>query len=386
MTRDDQAPSPGPPPLVNIGLLIAANEREDAVGARYEEARDRLCGALRGQFPQFDWQIPLVQRRRFSPLGALDPLVLLEFAVQEKIAHRWDYALAVVPNELTFRDRGATAGVPSSALEVAVLSTELLREVDAPAEALAALALHLLGHLWGLDHDGRGPMAKAEAPGGTRLSRFSKRQQMEIADRLAEVADARIEETHGRWRGPVFYWQTLAADPRGIFTDIAGYAPWKLPLRMGRLTAAAVTTIVFLLLGAESWEVGVNLPPGSIALCAIGAILAGTVVIFVGQNLDKMSGPGQWREQLIRTRIVLFSSLLAGMCALWCLLALVALLAGLAMPDAVLGRWTARVPDLFALLRHAAFMATLGVFGGALGGNLEEEGNFKSKFLFDDEA
>jgi hypothetical protein len=52
----------------------------------------------------------------------------------------------------------------------------------------------------------------------------------------------------------------------------------------------------------------------------------------------------------------------------------------------VLSRWTARVLDVFPLMRHAAFTATLGVFGGELGGNLEEEGNFKSKFLFDDET
>ena len=176
------------------------------------------------------------------------------------------------------------------------------------------------------------------------------------------------------------------ADPSAIFTDIWGYAPWKLPFRLGRLTAGAATFIVILLLTSESWEVGVNFSPATLVAATVAAVLAAALFLFVGQNLGKMSGPGLWHEQLVRTRIVIFSSLLVGMVSLWIVLTCAAFVVSLAMPDVVLARWLTSVPGPAVLARYAAFMATLGLIGGAFGGNLEDEGNFKAKFLLDDDT
>lgn len=376
---------PGAPRLVHIGLLLAADDRDAALHQALDDARARLHQALSGGFAQFQWELTIVSRRRFSPLGALDPLALLEFGVREKIAQRWDYALVIVPNELHFRDRPPTWGVPSSALEVAVVSTE----TSAPerlGDDVAAMALHLLGHLWGLDHDDEGPMSPAPRPQDLSRATFPPTQRDAIVDRLDEVADVRIEEEAPMRHAAHFYWRTFTADPRGILTDIWGYSPWKLPFRLGRLTAGAVTFVVILLLTAETWEVGVSISATAIAVGALGAIAATTLFLFVGQNLAKMSGPGRWHEQLVRTQIVILGSLLVGMTALWVVLSVAALLASLAMPDVVLARWLGQPPDLLTLSRHSAFMAVMGLFGGALGGNLEDEGNFKAKFLFDQES
>lgn len=375
------------PRLVHLGLLPAADERDPARLQLYRDVREQLLEALTAQFPQFQWQIAVVNRHRFSPLGAIDPLTLLEFAVQEKIAHRLDYVLALVPNELSFRDRAPTWGVPSSALEAGVISTGAEAAPDVRADSLAAMSLHLLGHLWGLEHCGEGPMRPlpARAP-DAGLAPFPADQQRTIVDRLDEVADARIEEERRRLSTLAFYWRTFTADPRGILTDLWGYAPWKLPFRLGRLTAGAVTFMVILLLTAETWEVGVNFAPAGVLAATVAAIPAAAAFLFVGQNLAKMSGSGHLREQLVRTRLVLYGSLLAGMASLWVVLSIVAFLVGLAMPDHVLVKWLTERPDAFTLARYSAFMATLGLLGGALGGNLEDEGNFKAKFLFDEEV
>lgn len=366
--------------------MFAADERSPARLELYQGARERLLASLSAQFPDFHWQIALVNRHRFSPLGAIDPLDLLEFAVQEKIDRRLDYALVVVPNELRFRDRSPTWGVPSSALEVGVLSTKAVDSSEGMPDCVAAMALHLLGHLWGLEHCPDGPMRRDRDPADRRPEPFPAEQQRAIVDRLDEVADTRVEEERRGLPKAAFYWRTFAADPRAILTDLWGYAPWKLPFRLGRLTAGAVTFVVILLLTAETWEIGVNFAPAAIAAGTAAAVPAAAAFLFVGQNLAKMSGAGRLHEQLVRTRIVLFGSLLAGMASLWVVLAVLAFLVGLAMPDAVLAKWLVEPPDALALGRYAAFMATLGLLGGALGGNLEDEGNFKAKFLFDEEA
>lgn len=373
-------------PELHLGWILAADERDPAVLEAYEHARERLAAVLRAQFPQFRWEMRATAHRSFPPQGMLDPLALLELGLREKTYHGWDYALVVVPNELLPRGRASVIGVPSSALEVAALSSARLELADEFADRLAGLALHLLGHLWGLDHDGAGPMAPPDDASIRRAGDFPPPQARAIAARLADVADLRLEERQGRWNWLAFHWHTLRADPRGILRDIWGSAPWWLPLRMGRLTAAAAVSLVFLLLGAEAWEVGISFPAPALALGALGVVAAATTFLYWGQNLSQIARHRGYHEQLTRTRIVLFATLLVGMGALWLVLFAVALGAALAVPRAVPSGWVGEPLGLAALARYAAFLAILGVVAGALGGNLEDADALKAQLYFDEET
>lgn len=372
-------------PLVHIGWLLVTNLRDAAASALYEAAGQRLQTVLQAQFPQFTWRISFRERSRFSALGMLDPLPLLEFGLQEKTAHHWDYAVVVVSNELRARERVHTIGVPSSALETAVLSTADLPPDD--QDCMVALALHLLGHIWGLEHAAEGPMSPPEEPTCIRLEPFPEDQQTIIIDRLEEVADKRLEEQSKQWNPLLFYWKAFWADPKSILIDVIGYKPWRLPLRMGRLTAATAVSLIILLLAAEAWEIGTNMTVRRLISGSIIAILIATAFIFAGQNLSEISRQIGWREQLTRTRLVILGTILGGMISLWLVLFLVSVLVGLLLPEFVLEGWIQR-PDLTPamLMRHAAFMAMLGVLAGALGGNLEEQDFIKAELFFDEET
>lgn len=389
---------------MSIGWLLAAEEADPQRLQAYQQTVTQLCTLLQEQFPQFHWEMHFIVERRYPPYGALMPLPLLELGVHEKLSRHWDFALVLVPNELVPQSRIFTLGVPSSALEVAVLSTaRLTRQQETPTansaatttdnrtlvDGLATLALHLLGHVWGVEHATEGPMVPPEDCQGLCPTDFPHYQQRAIAERLAEVADARLEEQPRRWRRVPFYWRTFWSNPKGIWTDVIGYKPWRLPFRMGRLTAAAAVSIVFLLLGAESWEVGANQSVRNLLLGGTVAIFGATLFLFWGQNLGEVARSRSWREQIIRTRMVVFFTLLIGMIALWSVLFTVSLLATLYMPTNVPLNWLGRNPQSdisFTLLFHqAAFMATLGVFGGALGGNLEDEDAIKAQLFYDEE-
>lgn len=372
--------------LITVGWVLAADERDAQTLAAYERARELLCEFLAGQFPRLRWEMPLVERRRFPPQGSLDPLPLLEMGVQEKLDRVWDFALVVVPNELTGREMSFTAGVPSSALEVAALSSARLTREDETAVGIARLASHLLGHLWGLEHAEEGPMRLPHAGEPAALVPFTADQRSAVEQRLAEAADARLEEERRDWSWLSFHWQTLRSDPRGIVTDVLGYAPWRLPLRAGRLTAAAAVTLIFLLLGAESWEVGTNLPGWALAIAAVVCTLIATVFVYLGQNLSQVCRGASRREQLTRTRIVLFATLLIGMTSTWVLLFVLSVLAILAVPEPVTAGWLGGSPSSSALYGHGAFVATLGILAAALGGNLEEQDVLKSSLLYDEET
>lgn len=375
--------------LVHLGWLLAADTDKPNVVAVSERASQRLEETLAQQFPQFNWRVDFVHRYRYAPKGSLNPLPLLELGVQEKIVNHWDYVIVAVPNELLARERVHTIGIPSSALETAVLSTANLSRNDPEKqmEQLMMLSLHLLGHVWGIEHCDEGPMIPPEAPQQLRYEPFPSFQQSIIVDRLEEVADQRLEEQSRQWNSAVFYWRAFWADPKSILIDIVGYAPWLLPFRMARLTAATAVSLLILLLTAEAWEMGVNLPPSRLVWGTVAAIIVATGFIFAGKNLGQISRDVGWREQLTRTRLVVVGTILFGMISLWLVLFLFSLLVGWLLPQDVLSGWV-QISDLdrLMLLRHAAFMAMLGVLAGALGGNLEEDVAIKARLFYDEET
>jgi len=373
-------------PLMSIGWIVATEIPDPALWAAYENARTALLALVEQQFPQFHWQMTLIQETRHPHFGLLEPLPLLELGVHEKLSRGWDFALVLVPNELLPRARTFTIGVPSSALETAVLSSARLGAVEQVSDRVAALALHLLGHIWGLEHDKESPMCPPESCELLWLRPFPNDQQQSAAQRLIEVADARVEEDAVPIGRLQFYWRTFWADPASMFVDVWGYAPWRMPFRMGRLTAAAMVSIVFLLLGAEAWEVGVNTTYLQSIVGAIAIIFTATAFLFWVKNLGEISRNIGWREQLIRTRIVVFFTLLFGLSSLWAVLFSLSLLAALYVPQAVPTGWLGMQLTFGALGRYAAFMATLGVLAGALGGNLEDEDALKAELFFDEET
>ena len=224
-------------PVVHLGWVLAADERDHTVLRAYALAHQRLLTMVEAQFPQFRWVLETATHRTFVAQGALDPLPLLELGVQEKISNGWDYALVVVPNELTPRTRAFVLAVPSSALEVAVVSSARMTEAEDFADRLAGLALHQLGHLWGLNHAADGPMALPEDDNIFRAGPFPAAQAAIVVTRLSKASDTRLEEQHGQWNWVSFHLHTILAAPRSIMRDIWGAAPWLLPFRMGRLTA-----------------------------------------------------------------------------------------------------------------------------------------------------
>ncbi|MCB0168285.1 MAG: hypothetical protein KDI79_28920 [Anaerolineae bacterium] len=139
-------------------------------------------------------------------------------------------------------------------------------------------------------------------------------------------------------------------------------------------------------LGAEAWEIGTNLPLITAGIGTLASILIAAVLLFFGQNLNQIAREAGWREQLTRTRIVLFLTLLLGMISIWAVLFIISFLAVFLVPERVATNWLGLAPTTSMLAQHAAFMATLGVLGAALGGNLEDEDKLKAKLFYDEET
>ncbi|MDZ7706132.1 MAG: hypothetical protein U5L04_16805 [Trueperaceae bacterium] len=372
-------------PDVVIGWVLAADVRDAGLLEVYEQTRQRLQALLREQFPDFAWRLEPLERRTFTTRGTLKPLDLLELGVEEKLHRRWDFALVVVPNELAPRKRIFAMGVPSSALEVAVLSSARMEHDAALSERLTALALHLLGHLFGLEHTGAGPMTPPDIE-GLEPTPFSADQQSLVHNRLDDIADPRLEELHTRWNAPIFYWRSFWNDPKSIAKSVWNYGPWRIPLYLGRMTAAVIASLLVLLLTAETWEAGSNVATPDLVFGVTLSIIIATLFVFFGQHLDQVGRGRGWSEQLARSRIVILGTLLIGMVFLWVVLFVLLLLVSFALPTEVTTGWAGAVPGELPRLRYVSFMSSIGILAAALGGNLEEEDTIKAELFFDEET
>lgn len=375
----DQAELENPP--IQIGWVSVTAPANDVI-ARVRKASDWLRENLARQLPEFDWNSDFIERRPIQKEWRIDPLVLLELGVQEKVERGWDFAIVVTDSDLLPRDRAFVLGAPSSALETAVIS--LARSEEDRCQ-LVDLAQFLLGSMLGLEPKESGAMRPPEMTDKRENRDFSPDELDLLRERLRDVGDTRLEEEAGRKTAIGFRLRSFAADPKGILKDIIGNRPWLQPFRLGRLTGAAFVTALLSFLGAEVWELGIGFNGGILFSGAILTILATSWFLYSGQNLTEITRHRRISEQAARTEWVLGLSIFVGMASLWILLALVSFAIATVLPRNVIENWIGESLDIQARVQFAAFVSTIGTLAGALGGNLEDENDFKARFFIDEE-
>lgn len=372
-------------PVIFIGWVVPAREGSRTVD-RARETMLRLHENLSEILPMFDWKTELVTRRLTRQSRQQDPLQLLQVGVQEKVARSWDFALVASSSELMARRRPFILGVPSSALETAVVSLQAEDQCVTANIDPAAVARFLLASMLGLASKQGGAMRPPNPSEDYELELFSDSELSILEDRLMDIGDERLEEGDRRWNRITFRLRTFLADPKGIMLDVIGYRPWWQPFRLDRLTAAALLSSLLSFLGAEVWELGIGISPLILAIGTILAIWISAWFLKKGQHLSEVTRYSGLSEQVVRTEWVLGICLLFGMAVLWCLLWGAAFGMASLLPRSVIEGWIDGTLDFGARARFAAFVSTLGTVAGALGGNLEDEGEFKARFYFDEEV
>lgn len=374
-------------PLIQIGWVVTAPLSSAPEVELTRDAAQLLETHLADQFEGFNWSHEVIVQRIVIDDGKADPLDLLKIGVAEKIERRWDFALVVSAQHLMARSRPYTLGIPSSALETAVLSTAPWSQGKPSPEPVAAMAQFLLGHLLGLETREPGAMAHpSDTSPPMQLARFSKEERSLILPRLEGVGDERLEERpRHRFNGFGFALRTFLAEPRGILRDVAGYHPWIQPFRIPKITAASLVSLLLLFLGAESWELGTGMARGYLVVGALVAVLGSAGFLYLGQNLSQISKTSVRSEQLTRSRLVLFFCQFLAMLSLWILLFAASFGISSILPRDVVEGWLSESLNAAARASFSAFAATLATLAGALGGNMESEEEFKAEFFFDEE-
>ena len=389
MINDTQTGSNAGQCQVTIGFVFDADE-SDPARELIQWLRQTLLKSLQRDIPNFIWSLRCISRHDFPVGRPQDPLLLLEYGSDIKIEYGLDFTLVYTSHPLLARFDQTANGVPSTMLETGVVS--IARQLDQGgihAIQLSALGLsrHILGHLFNLEHKETSIMRPREFWNSNEPLDWDEQEKLKINEFLHDIADPRLEETAGAAKtAGLFCLQVLLREGLSLTRDILSFRSWMMVLHLGRFTAATAISIIFMFLSAEAWELGAAITSNWLNPALFTILLLATLSLYFGQNLQAVGRADKMMEQAVRSRIILFGTLLVGMLSFWLSLFAVSLGVIYMLPEIVLSNWAGLTGQPLPMPHFAKIMATFGILASSLGGNLEEEHDLKAVLIYEEET
>lgn len=392
--------------LIELGWLIY-NELDRADLEAVTEARATMLSRLRELFPQFTWRMPVVRWSEPTVRGAIEAVALLQEGVLQRESRHWDYAFVVTADDLRSYSKPFAIAMPSRSLSVAAISIARLGAEDHARDAsdeeharlvasrLCSLAVHVLGDLADLRHSDD-PDAYMQQPRELtdldRMQAFSEAEVMSLVREFGEVADVRLEE-NPELRGASaasFYLRALGRGWDNVLNAVWQAQPWQFPVRLSRLTTAAASTLLVLLMTAEAWDLGMSQNPVFVALFAAAALLGTSAFVLKRQRLILHRARRRITEQAVYSNTSIVIVVLCGMATMYVLLfGLAILVSSTIFTRTLVEGWAASL-DGDIRPRHyvifSGFIATVGLLIGALGASFEGQEYFRHVTYVDEET
>jgi len=393
-------------PLVEIGVIVAGtlDEVDEAAVGR---AIDQFIAFVESRFPDFRWRMIPSRRPESVTSKRTAPSALLQQALEERDEQHWDFAFVITAAELESHYSSHCFSALSRPLDAAVFSLSLIdpRAIRRGAESeerivtiahrLSRLMLHALAHLSGLPRDSNPanllfhPSSAKQLDAMEELTDFQGERQ---AAALMEIADQRLEEQSGKPTASfTFVARSAVINAREIWQAILAARPWEFPLRLSGLTLAAVSTLVVLLMTAESWDLALSQSILSMSVLVLVSWLGTTGYVVSRQQLILLNR-NRPSEQIVVTNLSAIGIVFAGMLVTWLALAAAALaIASLLFGPGLIASWasshaqTAAQIDWTERLQMAGFTASLGLMIGALGTSFESQHYFRHIIFVDEE-
>lgn len=391
-------PAPTGAPVVEVGLLLA-HAVDDWLLGIIEAARRRVQSELATALPEFTWRMPLVRRVTPPSSRVVATTQLLADGVEEREYRHWDFVVVVTTADLVSHYRSHAMGAPSRTIGAAVVSTARLfpesgtaaAEDEIVAGRLSALILHLFGDLNSVAHsdDADCYMFRPQLAGDLdSMCRFGAGERQALRDTLADVADARLEERAGgvELGALMFYIAAVRLGWREIAAGVVEARPWEFPLRLGKLTTAAVGATIVLLFSAEVWELGLRQSGGVVTVMALSAMAVATILILARQKL-LIRGAQRRTERAAIMNFTLVTVVALGVVVTFSLLLGFAAVTIVGLfDDSLVASWAPSHEGPASGIGIAGFVASLGIVIGGLGATFEGNDYFRHVAYVDEEV
>lgn len=391
---------------IDIGIIVAGPvdvvDRE-VIDCAVTEVKNCMATYL----PRFDWRFTLIRRDKWASAAQIEPTDLLGQAREERDELGWDLAFVLTAADLVSHYKPFSLAIISSSLDAAIISTSRIDPrandpntmVDERAKVMelrvVRLMLHSLGHLLGLpqhDHPSNIMHKVDSIESLTQGMELTELQADQMNESLADIADQRLEERIDI-RGaslPKFYMLAAWENRDEIFGSIMKARPWEFPTRLSRLTTAAVSTVLVLLMTAETWDMAMSQTWTSVSSLLTISIIATTGYVAVRQQLLLRRNGRHITEQIVTSNVSAVAIVATGMLVMFFSLSAITLTASwLLFSHEVVNGWAASIEKPIRLPHYLLLTMTVGSLGiliGALGASFEQQHHFRHVVFVDEEV
>ncbi len=231
--------------------------------------------------------------------------------------------------------------------------------------------LHCFGHLVALRHE-RDPANAMyrleEVEDLDRMGRLTEAQRQ----RMARVLPREANERSARAGKTRFVLRTLVRNAGAIIRAVGRANPFRLLARMPTMLAAALSVIVVLLFGSETWDIAYAVSVVQVIAFSVICLAAAAFVLYRAFAFDALLSRDRRVTEL--SIVTVAATLLSLLLTLLIMFALFGGLMYLAIvtifPRQLMESWPGAGEATSALdhLKLSLFLASMGVLAGSLGG------------------
>lgn len=333
-----------------------------------------------------------------SGYRALD---FVQIGINEKTERRLAFLLIITDVEIAAASMSYLLALPSQLTNVAVISTHRLNTYERDerlqniqrTERLATLMLHCFGRLLNLDYSKESTNYLARIPvvdDLDNMQHFTEAQYQQMIENLPREANDRYSKDSSNSGKITFITRhTLSNLPR-IFRGATRANPLRIATKMPTMIATALSVIIVLIFGAETWDFAASVSFGQLAVFVIASFLAANFVLYRAFSFRLISTrQGQTSESSVVTAAATYLALVLTLICLFLIFGV--LMYGVVVfvfPDALMSTWTSDKDgaSFAAHMRLVAFLASVGVLSGSLGGSVDSRSVVRNVLFATDET
>ena len=324
-------------------------------------------------------------------------LDFVQIGLNEKTERQLAFLLIVTELEIAADSRSYLLALPSQLTNVAVLSTRRLTDRSEPqaddedllAERLATLMVHCFGRLLNLDYqaDPTNYMRHVQHPADLdEMRHFTDAQYATMTENLPREAN----DAYSSGNRLGFFLQQTARNLPRILRGAWRANPLHIATKLPRMIATALSAIVILVFGAETWDFAASVTPSQLVVFVVASFLAATFVLYRAFSFRLVSTrQGEISESAVVTAGATGLALVLTLCCLFVFFAL--LMYGVVIfvfPDPLMSTWTSARDGATAdaHFRLVLFLASVGILSGSLGGSADSRSVVRNVLFAVDET
>lgn len=384
----------------SVGIMLATVAPSDSetgqelVSGAVDRIRSTLTEELGLKITFFSFEGPPIRPED----GRYPAFDLLQIGLTEKLERHIDFLLIISEVDLASSSVSFAVALPSQVTNVGIISLKRLlptfwgrdADVETTVVRLGNLMLHTLGHLLNLSHSETAGNVMYDFVEVAELDEMDGFDDEQVARMRRTLPREAREERLQEGRALPFIAKQLVRNAATIWKAMLRANPLRLIGRLPTMLAAAGSAMVVLFFSAEVWDVANAINWTQLLLFMIVALMVATFVLYRAFSFRPLAPRGGMLAEstVVTSATTLLSMAITTLLLFLGFLVLTSVSGMTVFPDVLKDSWTSVTPatTLNDHVKLGAFLASVGVLAGSLGGRADSKQLVRSVLFLDEET